>query len=347
LTTIRAFFSWWFGQLAELLPQGLRRTVLTAVDAMVVKPIGPLGRGIEAVAIGLRRNGRETPLGRFGLGATDLAELPRKTGRTAVLRLSEQDVLGKTVTLPLAAERELEQVLGFEMDRETPFKAEEIYWNHQIDGVDRQNGRLSVRLVLLPKTNLAPLLTALGQFGIRPRRAEIADGPDAGAYLPLEGDGGRTHRASHRLIWSAAVCCAILGVAAVVTPFVRQGRALASLDQQIAVGRTAAAEADSLRQEIDRLTGSADFVESERDKAGRPVAVLAAATRVLPDDTYLTEMELQKRKVTLTGRSAAAARLIGPLAADGSFRNPGFAAPVTRVEALHTELFTINAEVAP
>jgi len=314
---------------------------------MVIKPIGPLGRGIEAVAIGLRRNGRETPLGRFGLGATDLAELPRKTGRTAVLRLSEQDVLGKTVTLPLAAERELEQVLGFEMDRETPFKAEEIYWNHQIDGVDRQNGRLSVRLVLLPKTNLAPLLTALGQFGIRPRRAEIADGPDAGAYLPLEGDGGRTHRASHRLIWSAAVCCAILGVAAVVTPFVRQGRALASLDQQIAVGRTAAAEADSLRQEIDRLTGSADFVESERDKAGRPVAVLAAATRVLPDDTYLTEMELQKRKVTLTGRSAAAARLIGPLAADGSFRNPGFAAPVTRVEALHTELFTINAEVAP
>ena len=314
---------------------------------MVIKPIGPLGRGIEAVAIGLRRNGRETPLGRFGLGATDLAELPRKTGRTAVLRLSEQDVLGKTVTLPLAAERELEQVLGFEMDRETPFKAEEIYWNHQIDGVDRQNGRLSVRLVLLPKTNLAPLLTALGQFGIRPRRAEIADGPDAGAYLPLEGDGGRTHRASHRLIWSAAVCCAILGVAAVITPFVRQGRALASLDQQIAVGRTAAAEADSLRQEIDRLTGSADFVESERDKAGRPLAVLAAATRVLPDDTYLTEMELQKRKVTLTGRSAAAARLIGPLAADGSFRNPGFAAPVTRVEALHTELFTINAEVAP
>jgi general secretion pathway protein L len=314
---------------------------------MVIKPIGPHGRGIEAVAIGLRRNGRETPLGRFGLGATDLAELPRKTGRTAVLRLTEQDVLGKTVTLPLAAERELEQVLGFEMDRETPFKAEEIYWNHQIDGVDRQNGRLSVRLVLLPKANLAPLLTALGQFGIRPRRAEIADGPDAGAYLPLEGDGGRTHRASHRLIWSAAVCCAILGVAAVVTPFLRQERALASLDQQIAVGRTAAAEADSLRQEIDRLTGSADFIESERDKAGRPLAVLAAATRVLPDDTYLTEMELQKRKVTLTGRSAAAARLIGPLAADGSFRNPGFAAPVTRVEALHTELFTINAEVAP
>jgi general secretion pathway protein L len=344
---VREFFSWWFGQLAELLPQGLRRSALTAVDAMVIKPIGPLGRGIEAVSVGLRRNGKETALGRFGLGATDLAELPRTTGRASVLRLSEQDVLGKTVTLPLAAERELDQVLGFEMDRETPFKAEEIYWNHRIERADRQNGRLSVRVALVPKENLAPLLTALGQFGIRPRRAEIADGPDAGTYLPLEGDGARAHHASNRLIWSAAVCCAALGLAAVVTPFIRQELALASLGEQIAAGRTAAAEADSLHQEIDRLASSADFVESERDKAGRPLVVLVAATRVLPDDTYLTEMELQKRKVTLTGRSAAAARLIGPLAADGAFRNPGFAAPVTRVEALHTELFTINAEVAP
>jgi general secretion pathway protein L len=344
---IREFFTWWFGQLAELLPQKLRRSALTTADAMVIKPIGPLGRGIDTVAVGVRRNGRETPLGRFGLGAPNLAELPRATGRATVLRLGGQDVLGKTVALPLAAERELDQVLTFEMDRETPFKAEELYWNHRIEGADRQSGRLSVRLMLLPKADLAPLLTALSQVGIRPRRAEIADGPDAGAYLPLEGDGGRAHQPSSRLLWPAAACCAALGLAAVVIPYVRQEIALASLDREIAVGRTAATEAESLRREIDRLSGSADFVASERDKAGRPLIVLAAATRVLPDDTYLTEMELRQRKVTLTGRSAAAARLIGPLAADGTFRNPGFAAPVTRLEALHTELFTINAEVGP
>ena len=344
---IREFFTWWFGQLAELLPQGLRRSALTAADAIVIHPIGPLGRGIDAVAVGLRRNGRETPLGRFGLGASDLAELPRATGRPTVLRLAELDVLGKTVTLPQAAERELDQVLTFEMDRETPFKAEELYWNHRIEAADRKNGRLSVRLVLVPKTNLAPLLTALGQVGIQPRRAEIADGPDAGAHLPLDSDNGRAHQPSGRLMWPAAVCCAALGLAALVIPYVRQEIALASIDREIGVGRTAAAEAESLRQEIDRLSGSADFVESERDKAGRPLATLAAATRVLPDDTYLTEMELRQRKVTFTGRSAAAARLIGPLAADGNFRNPGFAAPVTRLEALHTELFTINAEVGP
>ncbi len=344
---VREFFVWWFGQLAEVLPQGLRRSALAAPDALVISPIGLLGRGIDAVSISLRRNGRETPLGRFSLGGADLAELPQVAGRTTVLRLDQRDVLGKTVSLPLAAERELGQVLGFEMDRETPFKAEDLYWSHRIEATDRPSGRLSVRLVLTPKASLAALLAALDQAGIHPRRAEIADGPDAASYLPLDGNGGRAHHPSSRLLWPAAACCAALGVAAAVVPFVRQEVALASLDREIVIARAAATEADSLRQEIERLSGNADFVESERDKAGRPLVVLAAATRILPDDTYLTEMELRQRKVTLTGRSAAAARLIGPLAADGTFRNPGFAAPVTRLEALHSELFTINAEVGP
>ena len=344
---IREFFVWWLGQLADLLPRGLRRSALTAADAMVISPIGPLGPGIEAVAIALRRNGKEVPLGRFTLGAADLAELPRVAGRTTVLRLDERDVLGKTVSLPLAAERELGQVLSFEMDRETPFKAEELYWNHRIEAADRQSGRLSVRLVLAPKANLSALLAALGQAGIHPRRAEIADGPDAGAYLLLDGNGGHADHPSSRLLWPVAGCCAALGLAALVIPFARQEITLASLERGITTARAAATEAEGLRQEIDRLSGSADFIESERDKAGRPLVVLAAATRVLPDDSYLTEMELRQRKVTLTGRSAAAARLIGPLAADGTFRNPGFAAPVTRLEALHSELFTINAEVGP
>jgi general secretion pathway protein L len=344
---IREFFTWWFGQLADLLPQELRRSALSAGDALVVTPVGRLGHGVEAVAVDLRRNGKESPVGHFAVSAVGLAELPRTASMTTVLRLCEADVLGKTLTLPLAAERELDQVLVFEMDRETPFKADELYWNHRITTADRQSGRLAVRLLLIPKATLDPLLADLAGVGIHPRRVEIADGPDTGSYLPLNGNGNRAHRTANRLLWPVAACCGALAVAVVVTPFLRQELTLASLERQITAGRAAAAEAENLRQEIQRLSGSAGFIENERDKAGRPLLVLAAATRILPDDTYLTEMELRQRKLTLSGRSAAAARLIGALAADGEFRNPGFSAPVTRLEALHAELFTINAEVGP
>jgi general secretion pathway protein L len=344
---VRDFFSWWFGQLADLLPQRLRRSAPTAADATVLIPLTAPGPTIEAVAIGLRRNGKESPLGQFALGAAGLAEIPRSPGKPAVLRLREGDVLGKTVTLPLAAERELNQALVFEMDRETPFRPDELYWNHRIEAVDRPNGRLLVRLLLAPKAHLAPLLDLLGQAGVAPVRAEIADGPDAGFWLPLNGNGHSAERGTSPLVKPLAVFCAVLALAAVAIPFVRQSSAMARLDQTLAVGRTAAAEADRLHREIARLAGSADLVEKEREKVGQPLAVLAAATQVLPDDSYLTEMQLQERKLTMSGRSAAAARLIGAMSADSEFHNPTFAAPVTRIEALRQEIFTIVTEVAP
>jgi general secretion pathway protein L len=340
---IRELFLWWCGQLADLLPRWLRRSALTAADAMIIATVGIIGE-VDAVAIALRRHGKETQLGRFDLTGPSRAELPRAPGGTTVLRLNASDVLAKTLTLPFAAGRELRQVLTFEMDRETPFKPEELYWSHRLEAADREKGRLSVRLMLIPKASLAPLRGALDRLGIRPSRAEIADGPDAGSYLPFGGDDRREHRTSGRLVRAAALCCATMALAAMTTPFFRQQIVLASLHHEIAVGRAVASEADSLRQEIDRLSGSADFVERERDKAGRPLAVLAATTGVMPDDTYLTEIELRGHKVTFTGQSAAASRLIGALAAAGEFRNPGFAAPITRIEALHSELFTIIAE---
>ena len=95
---LREFFYWWFGQLTDLLPSFLRRTAPTAQDAMVIAPVGPIGHGIEAVAVGQRRNGKETPLGHLALGPAGVAELPRAAGRPIVLRLGQADVLGKTVS---------------------------------------------------------------------------------------------------------------------------------------------------------------------------------------------------------------------------------------------------------
>ena len=344
---LRDFFTWWFEQLADLLPSRLRRSAPTAEDATVIIPIGALDETIDEVAIGLRRSGKENLLGQFPLSASGLANLPNSSGRPAVLRLGEDDVLAKTLVMPLAAERDLDQALLFEMDRETPFKPDELYWNHRVEAVDRQNGRLQVRLVLAPKANLSPLIERLEGAQIRPVRAEIADGPDAGFWLPLDNRRQTVDRGSGRLLKLLAACCALLALAAIVIPFVRQSITTADLDQSLAAGRAAAGEADKLHGEIARLTGSADLIVREREKVGQPLPVMAAATRVLPDDTYLTEMQLQQRKLTMSGRSAAAAKLIGAMAADNEFHNPTFAAPVTRIEALKQEIFTIVTEVAP
>jgi general secretion pathway protein L len=276
-----------------------------------------------------------------------MAELPRAAGKRVVLRLRQTDVLAKTVSFPIAAEPHVHQALSFQMDQETPFTPDEIYWSHFVSRRDRQSGRLSVRLLLVPRQRLAALLGALDRVGIVPNRAEIGDGPDQDRSLPLD-DGAALVGAPRRaLLWPAAACCLVLALGTIATPFVRQEISLASLDQEIAAGRATATEAEQLRRDLDRLSGTVDLVESERDKAGRLLATLAALTRALPDDTYLTEVTMQQRKVTLSGRSAAASRLIGALSAGEGVRNVAFAAPVTRLDALRVEIFTITAEVAP
>ena len=80
---------------------------------------------------------------------------------------------------------------------------------------------------------------------------------------------------------------------------------------------------------------------------GSALSVIAAATQILPDDAYLTELTLRQRKITLTGHSVRAARLIGAIAASGSFRSPELGAPITQIETGGAEIFTINAEAGP
>jgi len=344
----RDFFTWWIGQLSDLLPARWVRFGSIGEDALVVSPVGPLSGEIDSIGINLRRHGRETALGHFRVAADLLEELPRPPSNRFVLRLRQADVLAKTVTLPIAAENHIHQALSFQMDQETPFAPDEIYWSHFISRRDRQSGRLSVRLLLVPRQTLAALLGALDRVGIVPNRAEIGDGPDRDRILPLDDDGGSLNGAYRgALLWSAAACCLLLALGALATPFVRQEISLARLDREIADGRATASEAEQLRRDLDRLSDTIDLVESERYKAGRPLATLATLTRILPDDTYLTEVTLQQRKMNLSGRSAAAARLIGALSAGEGLRNVTFAAPVTHLEAVRAELFTITAEVAP
>jgi general secretion pathway protein L len=347
------FLTWWVEQLSDLVPERLRRLGLSSGDALVIAPAGPLAGGVEAAQVSLRRSGNETPVGRFVLASGGLTDLPsRSAGKPVVLQLAETDVLSKTITLPLSTERELEQVLGFEMDRETPFSPEEIFWNHRIARRDRERGLLSVRLLLVPRASLAALLDALAKVGIAPRRAEIAAGPDRGCYLPLDADRGRLHVAAggRALRWAAAACCAGLAISVIVTPFVSQNFALADLKRQVGAAQKVFEQKKKLNDEITRLSAKVNLIDTERNKAGRPLVMLAALTSLVPDDTYLTTLLLQQKTVTLTGTSAArgaADRLNDVLTHSDQLHNPHFKAGPTWNEPTKLEGFSITAEVGP
>ncbi|MFZ2003915.1 MAG: PilN domain-containing protein [Stellaceae bacterium] len=342
-------FAWWIAQLSDCIPERIRRAIAPTQDCLTIMPAEPIGSGIPAIFVSAWSKNRETPLGEFRVKDGDLGSVPNSSRLPVVLRLADSDVLCKTITLPIATERDLAQVLSFEMDRETPFTVDDVLWSYCLIDRNKQRGQITVRLRLISREQLAPLLDALAGASILVTRVEIAGGVDDRLVLPVQTDGFRLKQrgGTQSLRWASVAFCLVLAALVIATPFIRQSRDLATIDREIAASRGAAEQAEHLRQEIDRLEGAGNVVQKERATAGDPLAMLAALTAALPDDTYLTEMQQQQNKVTFGGRSATASRLIGAVARSNELHNPAFVAPVTRTEATHQEVFSITAETGP
>ena len=72
--------------------------------------------------------------------------------------------------LPQAAESNLRQVLEYEIERQLPFRRDDIYLDFMPIG--KQGDKLGVYLFAIPKKSLAHILDVLGSFGIKPNGVE-------------------------------------------------------------------------------------------------------------------------------------------------------------------------------
>lgn len=331
---------WWLRQMRGLAPAGRG-----AADGagLVVRACGGLD-----VEVALRRRGQRRVIGAVSLDDAGLPAARALLGQVraagAVLELPGALLLEQEAVLPIAAEAELGSVLHHEMDRLTPFSADEVFWNWSIAERDRGNGRLRVRLSVVLKAAALPLITALARAGVGGVALEApgADGVVRHIGTLPPGTGPRRPAAVRVAAWA----CAVLAVGVAVTPVMQQQWALADADSRIAALRPQVVVVDALRQRLAAASSGAEQFAAVGARSGNAVQAMAAITRALPDDTYLTELSLRDRKVTLTGRSAAAVRLIGLLSAVPELVNPAFAAPVIRTIGERGDQFTISADLA-
>ncbi len=334
---------WWLQQMASLLPKGDGRR---AANAVVARAKGDL-----AVELSLRRRGARQLLGAATLDEAGLPQLRAMAGRVraagrVVLELPAALLMEQQATLPLAAETALGQVLSHEMDRLTPFGANDLFWNWAIAGRDAANGRLLVRLSIVLKAAAMPLVQGLARAGLTPTAIEVAAADGTVRRLGLVPPGSRGANRS-RAVRVAAWGCGALAAAAILIPVVQQQWALGRADDGIGALQPRVALAEGLRRRLAASSTASDLFAAESARSGNAVLALAAVTRALPDDTYLTEFTLRDRKLTLGGRSEAAVRLIGVLASEPGLANPAFAAPVFRTIGDHGDQFTISADLAP
>ena len=115
------FAKWWLEQMRSLLPA--RFTAGSRYADAVVLRTTPTG-----LTLATRRRGAEAELGPL-TGRDALRRLGPRPSAAVVLRLPPASLLEQSASLPLAAERDLVAVLRNEMDRLTPFRADELFWD--------------------------------------------------------------------------------------------------------------------------------------------------------------------------------------------------------------------------
>ena len=159
------FWRWWIGELAPLLP-GISRA---ALQRRFARPVIELSNGqalfwrpeinngtarlsmTEAVALS------GDPAAVLAAGRAAVARLAANASAgiaapKVIVALNARQVLRKELPLPAAVEENLIQALAYDLDRHTPFRPEQLYFDATVVGRDAAKKTLRVDWVAALKT---------------------------------------------------------------------------------------------------------------------------------------------------------------------------------------------------
>lgn len=354
VSTFRRAFSrfliWWGGELGAMFPLSVRRwwresdsiVLLRLDDANAVFERSWGARREEILAVSLNKevlHKQHSTVGR------DLGRLVRRDFRL-LLQLKADQVLQKAVTLPMAIEENLRQALSFELDRLTPFKPDQVYFDYSVTERDPALKRLTVTLAVIPKGVLDQEIVRAASVGVQISGFTLAgsnsENQETWNFLPTIAMMGRSSNRLWMRFGLGLVSCLLLTVLLGV-PLWQKRAAIIGLVTPFAQAKTAAMETDKQRDRLDRLAKEHNLLPSKKWQSASALVVLDELSRVLKDDTFLTVFEFDGKTIQIQGESGAAAGLVELLDASPMFKDVAFKAQLTKMQGTSIDRFHIVA----
>lgn len=344
LPSLRAAWQWWTGELWETVPQRWRQRLAGHRRALVVL----LTRNHRAALL-QRGAAREEKLAELDLSMARIAEARvtlaavRQRSVATTLRLPADAGLSVTMTLPAATEVNLDQVVSFELDRRTPFKREEVYHHQRV--AERLDGgkNISVELTVVRRPEVDGAVALAKVLGLTLDRIEVA-GRTGSNFLPRHARLLGT-RPSPFLLGGLAAAAALLVLGAMFIPILQAHHNLATLQQMLAVVKQRADDSLRLQKEIDAEIQESDFLAARRRQLPLASEVLYDLTHLLPDDTWISEVEIIGGEVHISGYADSASMTLGLIDQSHRFVSAAFRSPVVQNQQANREQFNITARI--
>jgi len=349
-TPLPRFFAWWGGELLACLPAKWRARLSERSEALLVD-LQPeeihvwreKGDAVSAYATIRRDLAAEEQAAEFRRLRGALEDPAANT----VFVMPSAHVLSRQLTLPAAAEENLQQVLGFEMDRQTPFKADQVYFDSRVLHHDTNGRTLRAELVLMPRSQLDADLAVLPWIGRELDGVDAWSGAPGGARRGvnlLPPDRRARHR-SLRLPLNLGLAALAIVLLVVNMNESLANRATAVERMRVEVEQTAkdARQVAELRKTLADSIAGANFLSDRKRKAPLMVGILNDLTVRIPLDTYLERVQFDDGQVQIQGQAQEASRLIALLGASPCLENPGFQGQVQPDARTGKDRFQINA----
>jgi general secretion pathway protein L len=265
------------------------------------------------------------------------------------VRLPRSQVFCRTLTLPREATGSLDRIVEQDLVAKTPFRRDEIYSGHAVerDGSDKLAVRQWIARRDAVEAAAVDLALVLADVAFVDTEVE-ADGlaPPRILLRPERADHGRRVARTAAALAASAV---VLGLLAAGLTYWRQAAVLDELDGQVAAAR---AKAQQVRTVVDKLEQKQSILLRLRTRKAEEPSLLDAweeATRVLPPHSWLTELRLSetsdKRQISMTGFSAAAASLVGMIDQSPYFTDTALTSPISLDATEHRERFALQAKL--
>lgn len=341
------FFRWWADELTEAMPEQFRerrqfakRRLLIQLANQEIMLSVEGGESIQSLDTFSTEQG-------FQLLQQRVREIQQQHELTEVHRdllLSEDVILKTQVVMPLAAEVNLRQALAYEMDKHTPFKAEQVFYNWRVVNRDREAGQLHFELYVTPREPVEEQLELLQKLGLAPTGIDIvaAEGPLGVNLLP---EAMRYHIVNQRarVNWLLAAVTALLLVLVMTQSLWLRQHQVDEINAAIDEVRSEALAVQQIRKQIDDAAEAAGFLQNRKLRNGYKSEMLAELTRILPTNTFLDRLSMHAEDVQMQGKSDKAQSLIELVNASPYFANASFRGPTRMDSRSRKEIFDLNA----
>lgn len=343
IARLRGAWAWWSGEMLAMLPDSVQEAIaqrrqklfIEAEDSALRLGLGAEGATRELFSLPLDESGDKD------------AKIPRGV-QQSILLMPVGKVLVRALILPLAAEENLREVLAFEMDQHTPFTPDQIYYDFILRNRSLERREITVDLVYSPRREVDALLEAVARHGINVDvvTSRSRDGTNLRSVNLLPQERRRSRRLlEHRLNLALAGVCLLLLAFAVTVPIVQKDRAILEAESLVETAAAEAREGNKIRRELERLAAASRFLYEKKQREVMAVEVINEVSRILPDHTWLTRLDLSGDQIQLQGQSEASSSLIAIIEASPMFENVAFASPVVQVPGTESDRFLLSANI--